>query len=303
MPSDKKIERSTALSFGIFFSLIISFLMVVCSHSLWAFDLQRIETPQAATKLRQMIVLDARPVTKWREGHIPGAMSFSWEEYTRTDADGVKYRISPPEELAEALGSMGVSNSDAVLVYGDADSSWGGEGWLAWMLAWLGHRGCVYFLDGGIQSWEESGQPIHSDSSSKRPKTTYQVNLQQQVNISSEQLEAQQDHINLIDTRGYLTEWLPGHLPGAIHIPWEKFYQGLYRKTLSADALRSLLQKNGVDLKKPVVYYCSGGIRSGYAWLVHQLSGLPSAINFEGGTEKWARKRPLAGGAEADEDK
>jgi thiosulfate/3-mercaptopyruvate sulfurtransferase len=283
--------------------LIVSFLTVISSHSLWAFDLQRIETPQAAARLDHLIVLDARPVTKWRQGHIPGAMSFSWENYTRTDADGVKYRIFHPEELSEALGSMGVSNSDAVLVYGDADSSWGGEGWLVWMLAWLGHQGCVYFLDGGIQSWEESGQPISSDNSNKHPKTEYQVNLQQQVNLSSKQLEAQQDRINLIDTRGYLTEWLPGHLHGAIHIPWEKFYQGPYRKTLSSDALKLLLQKNGVDLKKPVVYYCSGGIRSGYAWLVHQLSGLPSAVNFEGGTEEWARKRPLAEGADTDKAK
>jgi thiosulfate/3-mercaptopyruvate sulfurtransferase len=54
-----------------------------------------------------------------------------------------------------------------------------------------------------------------------------------------------------------------------------------------------MLEKEGVDLRKPVVYYCTGGIRSGYAWLVHQLGNLPPAVNYEGGTEEWARKHAL----------
>ena len=101
------------------------------------------------------------------------------------------------------------------------------------------------------------------------------------------------NELNLVDTRGYLTEWLPGHLPEAIHIPWEKFYREKNRTALSPKEFKELLEKNGVDLTKPVVYYCTGGIRSGYAWLVHELSGLPSAVNFEGGTEEWTKNHSL----------
>jgi thiosulfate/3-mercaptopyruvate sulfurtransferase len=50
-----------------------------------------------------------------------------------------------------------------------------------------------------------------------------------------------------------------------------------------------LLAKHGVDLRKPVVYYCTGGIRSGYAWMVHTLAGLPNGRNYEGGMEEWKR--------------
>jgi thiosulfate/3-mercaptopyruvate sulfurtransferase len=295
MPSDK--QKNWAIHMAEikwkFLLWALSLWMVMAAHPLWAFDLQRVEASQAAAKLNELIVFDARPQKEWQQGHIPGAMSFCWENYTRTDATGVQWRIFPPEELAKALGSLGVSHLDAVLVYGDADTSWGGEGWLVWTLAWLGHQGPIYFLDGGIQSWRESGRPIRSDEAAKRSPVEYQVHLQPQVNISAAQLAAAPGQFTLIDTRKYLTEWLPGHLPGAIHIPWEKFYQGPNRRIISPEALKSLLQQNGVDLKKPVVYYCSGGIRSGFAWLVHQLSGLPAATNYEGGTEEWGKEGPL----------
>jgi thiosulfate/3-mercaptopyruvate sulfurtransferase len=295
MPSDKQKYWAIHMSKikWKFFLLALSLLMLMAPHLLWAFDLQRMEAPQAAVKINELIVLDARPQKECQQGHIPGAISFCWENYTQTDATGVQWRIFPPEELAKALGALGVSHTNAVLVYGDADTSWGGEGWLVWSLAWLGHQGPVYFLDGGIQSWRESKQPVTSDTSPERSPVEYQVKLQPQVNITAKQLAENSGQFTIIDTRKYLTEWLPGHIPGAIHIPWEKFYQGPNRRIISPEALKLLLQQNGVDLKKQVVYYCSGGIRSGFAWLAHQLSGMSEAINYEGGTEEWSKEQPL----------
>nr|MCU0600828.1 rhodanese-like domain-containing protein [Desulfobacterales bacterium] len=203
MPSDEQKHgaRRTSNIKRIFFLWIISLLMIVAPDSLRAFDLQRVEAPQAAAKLNDLIVFDARPQKEWQQGHIPDAISFCWEDYTRTDATGVQWRIFPPEELAKALGSLGVSHMDAVLVYGDADTSWGGEGWMVWLLAWLGHQGPVYFLDGGIQSWRETKQPVSSDAGRKRSSVEYQVNLQPQVNITATQLAADPGQFTLIDTR------------------------------------------------------------------------------------------------------
>lgn len=266
--------------------------MLMAAAPLMAFDL-RLADPAQAAKLSDAVILDARPPKEWQQGHIPGALSFSWENYTRTEEDGVKWRILPPEELARALGAMGISHTDAVLVYGDADTSWGGEGWVVWMLAWLGHEGPIYFLDGGIQSWQADNRPMTADAGKNRAPTTYEVNLAPQVNISREQIDARKDEINLVDTRGFFKEWMLGRLPGAVHLGWEKFYQGRHRQVISADQLKTLLEDKGVDLNKPVVYYCTAGIRSGYTWLVHQLSGLPGAVNYEGGTEEWSQKHPL----------
>ncbi len=254
-------------------------------------ELQKISVSDAAAKQNSLIFLDGRPVKVFQAGHIPGALSFSWEIYTRTDADGVPYRTFPPVELASALGKLGISHTDAVVVYGDADTSWGGEGWVAWIFAWLGHEGPVYALDGGVPAWRAKGLAIDQGVQRSVSSKEYELNIRPDFNISMEEIQAMENGITLVDTRNYLTEWLPGHLPNAVHISWEKFYEGPQRQFLSPEDVKALLVKNKVDLKKPVVYYCTGGIRSGFAWIVHQLAGLPDAVNFEGGTEEWNRKK------------
>lgn len=277
----------------LFQTAIISFISLIavllpCAPASGA-DLKKISVSDAAAKQNGLIFMDARPAKAFQTGHIPNARSFSWETHTRTDAKGVPYRIFPPAELAVALGKLGISHTDAVVVYGDADTSWGGEGWAAWVLAWIGHLGPVYCLDGGFPLWRAKGLPVSNATGKNVSSTIYVINVRPDLTISADEINARKDEITLVDTRKYLTEFLPGHLPGAIHIPWEKFYKGPHREFLPPEEVKALLIEKGVDLKKPVVYYCTGGIRSGFAWMVHQLAGLPDAVNFEGGTEEWNR--------------
>ncbi len=251
-----------------------------------AFSLQRLDVQRGSQQLQDLAILDARPLAQYQQGHIAGAHSLSWEDYTRPDSDGVNYRIVPVNELTDALGRMGISTTTPVLIYGDADTSWGGEGWAAWLLAWLGHQGPVSILDGGIQAWQSAKLPLVT-TAPQATATVYQPALQPQLLISAEEIDAAKGDITLVDTRNYWMEWLPGHLPNAIHLDWKELFHGKNKRAIDATALKKLLTEKGVNLNKPVVYYCTGGIRSGYAWMVHELAGLPSAINFEGGTEEW----------------
>jgi thiosulfate/3-mercaptopyruvate sulfurtransferase len=268
-------------------------LLIVFVFSLtttcFATDLGLIEAHALHRSISEWVVLDARPGSEWLAGHIPGALSFSWEDYTRTDEKGVPYRVWPPEKLAKALGNMGIDVNKPVVVYGDADKSWGGEGWTCWVLTWLGHKGPIRLLNGGIQAWRYNKSPLISGAEIiRRGSVQYNYQLNQQVGIATPEIEKQMGNIVLIDTRSTL-EFLKGRIPGAIRIPWEDFFSGRERRPLAPDALKKLFQKHGIDIKKPIVYYCTGGIRSGYAWLVHQLSGLPKSRNYEGGFEAWKR--------------
>jgi thiosulfate/3-mercaptopyruvate sulfurtransferase len=238
------------------------------------------------------VVLDARPITEWQTGHIPGARSFSWENYTRTDGKGVPYKVCPPEELAKALGTMGINEKTPVVVYGDADKSWGGEGWAVWVLSWLGHKGPVMLLDGGIQAWRSANLPMKAGAEQYgSPPARYRQAHQPQLGVSTAELHKLLGSVTIIDTRS-TWEWLRGRIPTAVHIPWEEFFSGRDRRPIKADELKKLLAKHGVDPRKPVVYYCAGGIRSAYAWMVHELAGLPPARNYEGGMEEWKQLGP-----------
>jgi thiosulfate/3-mercaptopyruvate sulfurtransferase len=273
------------LFFTIFFVLIFS-----SSRVSFANDIGLIEPQLLYKNLPNWIILDARPKSEWMAGHIPGALSFSWENYTRTDEQGVPYRVWPPQKLAEELGKFGIDEKTPIVVYGDAGKSWGGEGWDCWVLSWLGHKGPIRLLAGGIQSWTGNKFPVVAGAEKKNIKgLQYKVNLQPSLDIATNEIEKNKSTLVLVDTRSTL-ERLKGKIPGSIHIPWDDFYSGRDRRSLSPDALKKLLQEKGVDTRKTIAYYCAGGIRSGYAWLVHQLAGLPAAKNYEGGYEAWKRQ-------------
>jgi thiosulfate/3-mercaptopyruvate sulfurtransferase len=129
----------------------------------------------------------------------------------------------------------------------------------------------------------ETGAPGSSPRSA-----TYRVSPRPALEITTAELRGASAAVSVVDVRS-LKEWIMGKIPGAIHIPWDEFYTGDDRRPISPEALRELLRKKGVKTDRPVVYYCAGGIRSAYAWLVHQLSGLPEARNYEGGMEEWKR--------------
>ncbi len=136
-----------------------------------ASDIGLIEPYSLKQNAKSWVILDARPRSEWASGHIPGALSFSWEDYTRTDENGVPYRVWPPQLLASALGKMGIDENTPVVVYGDADKSWGGEGWDCWVLSWLGHKGPIRLLNGGIQAWRSNNFTITSGNDKRQPRS------------------------------------------------------------------------------------------------------------------------------------
>ncbi len=275
-------------------ALIISAVATVPSTGRAA-DVRLLQAAELNSVGHGWVVLDARPVKDWEKGHIPGALSFSWEMYARTDTDGIPYRILPQKELAELLGNIGITHKTPVAVYGDADSSWGGEGWISWMLQFLGHQGTVGLLSGGIQSWKQLGYPLEQDSfvpptaTDEVNRKSYIIRIRSDLNITAEQLLKNRDRLQIVDTRS-LGEWVLGRIPGAVHIYWKNFFTGKNKTPVSSEKLKLLLKKKGIDPNKPIVYYCTGGIRSAYVWMVHELSGLPNSVNFEGGIEEWDRK-------------
>lgn len=232
-------------------------------------------------------ILDARPKTEYEKGHIPGAIPFSWEDYTETDGKGVKYRIWSPERIANALTTLGIDENTPVVVYGDADKSWGGEAWVCWMFAWLGHKAEIRLLNGGIQGWKTANGALEQGAfQNKRQKSRgYMVTLNNAINITAKELAAAND-INIIDVRSNM-EWLLGHIPGAVHIPWERFYVGPEHRMITPDGFRKLMSAYNIDTNRKTVYYCTGGVRSAWTWLAHTIATGQTAVNFEGGIEEW----------------
>jgi thiosulfate/3-mercaptopyruvate sulfurtransferase len=285
----KKVSRS---GFRHAIAALLATVMFIVSYSpiVAAADLKLIDAVTLKENSTKWVILDARPKSEWEAGHIPGAIQFSWDSYTHTDARGIQYSSFPPKFLAAVLAGLGIDGKTPIVVYGDADKSWGGEGYNIWLLSWLGHKGPIRLLNGGIQAWRNQNLPLDTGPGNLyAKKSRYQIDLKPQYIVSTEEVQKGNGSFVLVDVRSNF-EWFKGRIPGAIHIPWEDFYTGKERRPLSSAELKKLLVKHGVDTSKPVVYYCLGGVRSAFTWMVHQLAGLPDARNYKGGWAAWEKR-------------
>lgn len=91
-------------------------------------------------------LVDARPLYRYRAGHIPGAASLYWEKYLASDEDP---KLLPAESLRKKLVAAGVTPDKKLVVYCDT----GMQSSFAYFVAkYLGYDPVNY--DGSFSDWK-----------------------------------------------------------------------------------------------------------------------------------------------------
>ncbi|MFF0546172.1 sulfurtransferase [Nocardia thailandica] len=234
-------------------------------------------------------------------GHIEGAVRLDW----KTDLqDQVRRDFVNQEQFSALLSERGIANDDTVVLYG------GNNNWFAayayWYFKLYGHND-VKLLDGGRKKWELDGRPLSRDAVS-RPATQYKAAA------PDNSIRAFRDEVidaigakNLVDVRSpdefsgkilapaHLPQeqsQRPGHIPGAINVPWSKAANedGTFR---SDAELAELYKDAGLDGEKETIAYCRIGERSSHTWFVLQeLLGHQNVKNYDG---SWTEYGSLVG--------
>src|SRR5207247_10402637 len=72
-----------------------------------------------------------------------------------------------------------------------------------------------------------------------------------------------------------------GHIPSAVNVPWNQFFNpdGTVKPV---EAIRAVLDKQGIASGKEVVCYCTGGVRSGGLLFVLELGRCGEVRNIPG---------------------
>jgi thiosulfate/3-mercaptopyruvate sulfurtransferase len=239
--------------------------------------------------------------TAYDGGHLPGAVKINW---TTELQDPVRRDIVDKAQFEQLLSAKGVAATDTVVLYG------GNNNWFAayayWQFKLYGHAE-VKLLDGGRKKWELDGRPLTTDAPD-RPATTYTA---QEPDLS---IRAFRDEVvdaigtrNLVDVRSpdefsgkilapaHLPQeqsQRPGHVPGAVNIPWSKAANedGTFK---SDDELAKLYGEAGLDDARPTIAYCRIGERSSHTWVVlHELLGHGDVKNYDG---SWTEYGSLIG--------
>lgn len=226
---------------------------------------------------------------RYELGHIPGA-GFAELRGDLCDTTGAAdFGAIANDDLAAALGALGVGDATRVVLYDRANSVWAARVW--WMLRSIGH-GQAAILDGGWKRWIRQGRPRE-----KGPVTaagrTLTVRPRPELVVGREQvLEAlDADGVTLVDGlsarhfRGEVTLYTrTGHLPGAINLPASELLDvtGRYRPL---DELREMVP---IDPGRRVITYCgSGAAASSVAFTLHRLGYADVAV-YLASMQEWA---------------
>ncbi|UGT59750.1 sulfurtransferase [Nocardia asteroides] len=234
-------------------------------------------------------------------GHIAGAVRLDW----KTDLqDPVRRDFVNQEQFSDLLSARGISNDDEVVLYG------GNNNWFAayayWYFKLYGHNN-VKLIDGGRKKWELDGRPLSTDAVN-RPATQYKASAPDlSIRAFRDEVIAAIGTKNLVDVRSpdefsgkilapaHLPQeqsQRPGHIPGAINVPWSKAANedGTFR---SDAELAELYKEAGLDGEKETIAYCRIGERSSHTWFVLQeLLGHQNVKNYDG---SWTEYGSLIG--------
>ncbi len=105
------------------------------------------------------VILDARPLRRYRNGHLPGAVPFFWEK-NLVDADAMAQVLKSPAELRKMYAAAGVTPGKKIVSYCEV----GWQATYAYFIAqYLGYNAAMY--DGSWSEWSKEKQAaVRGDS-------------------------------------------------------------------------------------------------------------------------------------------
>ena len=247
-----------------------------------------------------LVILDVRGRAAYEfGGHIPGAVHSTWHEYS--DPNSVAKGVLDPnvQNLERRIRALGINDDSDVVIYSNPFDNWGDEGRMFWMLHALGHHH-LRILDGGWVKWVEERRPFEHGVT-KVVTGTFQAKPRPGVSILKDELKEivkGQDarKVAILDARSF-EEFLgkevsgiprPGHIPGAIPVPWN----GFLNRDGTLKAKEAILERLGQQRMHPhedTICYCTGGVRSAWLWFVLKVAGFERVRNYAGSWWEWSR--------------
>jgi len=233
--------------------------------------------------------------------HIKNAVRIDWKQDLQ---DPVRRDFVDQAGFEKLLSEKGIANDDTVVLYG------GNNNWFAayayWQFKLYGHAD-VKLLDGGRKKWELDGRTLTTEVGDREPTTYTAQAPDTSIRAFRDEVVAAIGQKNLVDVRSpdefsgkilapaHLPQeqsQRPGHIPGAINIPWSKAANedGTFK---SDEDLAKLYGDEGFDGAKATIAYCRIGERSSHTWVVlHELLGHGDVKNYDG---SWTEYGSLIG--------
>lgn len=233
-------------------------------------------------------------------GHIDGAgfLDIQVKLSAPPKKTSLFFSMLPAKSLARQLSNCGIGNDTRVILYSRDRLVWSTRVW--WMLHAIGFDSAS-ILDGGWEKWLEEGKPISSDEPSF-PETTLDLHPRREaiVNKNTVLSSIGDNNICMLNALepdvfcGEITRYgRPGRIPGSVNVPASSLVIPGTNLVRPAHETAKIFQTAGIDLNKPTIVYCGGGIAATLdAFLLHQLGNKYISI-YDASLNEWARDPSL----------
>jgi thiosulfate/3-mercaptopyruvate sulfurtransferase len=247
-------------------------------------------------------------------GHIPGAV-FAGMLTDLSDPDhSVPDMLVGPEQFARVMSRLGIGDDTLVIAYDNMGFPLGSAR-LWWALSYYGHDR-VRVLDGGLRAWEAEGRALTTDAAvpeaatfTPRPRPEWKASKEDVLAALGRPETVVVDCLTpeLYSGGGERHLWgqRPGHIPGAVNVPYmanidpalatvtaaereRMLASGRSFTFASAEALANLYQSAGVTPDRETITYCGRGYAGACGMLALKLLGHDRVRLYDGSWAEWS---------------
>jgi thiosulfate/3-mercaptopyruvate sulfurtransferase len=249
-----------------------------------------------------LVVLDASahlpdaqrdPRAEFQTAHIPGARFLDLSTLIDPDSP-VPSAVPTGAQFAERVRALGVNDGDRVVIYDDSAVKTAAR---AWFIARMHGVKEVAILDGGLGKWRAEGRPLESgpvapsagNFSASPGHGTVRFKSDMLVNLGSQREQ-------VVDARGrarfsgeeadFRPNIASGHIPGSCNLPYNLLFQhdGTFCRPAN---LKRAFELAGMDLEKPIVTTCGGGVTAAVLLFALHLLGKDDVALYDGSWSEW----------------
>jgi len=244
----------------------------------------------------------------FRAGRIPHARFFPLDE-VKDPHSPYPHMLPSPEQFAKAVGRLGIHRDDTVVVYDSKELGIFSAPRVGWMFQVFGHNN-VHILN-NFRKWCEEGFPIETGEPAPVEAIDYAVpemdkskvvDFEEVKSIAKEQGKEGAEEVQILDARSE-GRWKgvdpepregleSGHIPHSISLPVSDLLDPQDKTLLSAQELKEVFQRKGVDPSKPIITSCGTGVTAAVIDAALSEAEFPTEKRrlYDGSWTEWAQR-------------
>ena len=237
---------------------------------------------------------DRDPAAEFAACHIPGAVFFDIDAIA-DPASNLPHMLPGEAGFAAAVGALGISNDNAIVVYDGAGVFSAPRVW--WTFRTFGHDN-IAVLQGGLPAWRSAGHPVTDEMTPLEP-AQFAARLKPGLVRNADQIRANIENPTeqVVDARaegrfhGRDPEPRPGlrggHIPGSFNLPHAALVDADAGTLQDPATIRARLEKAGVSLDRPITTTCGSGISAALLALAFYTAGHTETAVYDGSWTEW----------------